>query len=106
VHAGVDGDAQLGADAVGGGDQQRVVVAGGLQVEQGSETAQSGLRAGAAGGLGQGFDRLDQGVAGVDINTGLGVGEAVLLVAHSLALDGKRPKGPFRQGKVAAQLML
>ncbi len=29
----LDGDLQLGADAIGGGDQQRIIVAGGLQVE-------------------------------------------------------------------------
>ena len=46
VLAGLDGDLQLGADAVGGGDQQRVVVAGGLQVEQGAEAAQTRIGAG------------------------------------------------------------
>ena len=63
VEAGLDGDLQLGADAVGGGDQQRVVVAGRLQVEQRAEAAQRRLRARPAGGLGQRLDRLDQGVA-------------------------------------------
>jgi hypothetical protein len=62
VHLGVDGDAQLGADAVGGGDQQRVVVAGRLEVEQGAEAAQAAVRARTPRGLGQGLDRLDQGV--------------------------------------------
>ncbi len=41
--AGFDGDLQLGAHAVGGGDQQRVGVAGRLQVEQRPEAAQGRL---------------------------------------------------------------
>ena len=71
VQAGLDGDLQLGADAVGGGDEQRIVVAGGLQVEQGAEAAQRRVRARPARGLGQRLDRLDQGVARVDVDAGL-----------------------------------
>jgi len=58
--AGLDGDLELGADPVGGRDQQGVRIAGRLQVEQGAETAQGRVRAGPAGGLGQGLDALDQ----------------------------------------------
>ncbi len=39
-NAGVDGDLELGADAVGRGDQQRVAVAGGLEVEEAAEAAE------------------------------------------------------------------
>ncbi len=100
VHLGVDGDAQLGADAVGGGDQQRVVVACRLQVEQGAETTQAAVRAGAPGGLGQRLDGLDQGGARIDIDAGLGVGKAVLGVAHAFALARRRPNGPFLKGNL------
>jgi hypothetical protein len=55
VHAGVDGDPQLGADAVGRGDQQRILVAGGLEVEQRAETAQAGFRAGRRVALARGL---------------------------------------------------
>ena len=41
--AGLDRDLQLGADAVGGGDQKGVAVAGGLEVEEGAEAAQPGI---------------------------------------------------------------
>ena len=71
VMAALDGDLQLGADAVGGGDDQRIGVAGGLEVEEGAEAAQRRVRAGPAGRLGQRLDRLDQGRARVDVDAGL-----------------------------------
>ena len=71
MQAGLDGDLELGADAVGGRDDQGVVVAGGLEVEQGAETAQGRVGAGAAGGLGERLDALDQGGARIDVDAGL-----------------------------------
>jgi len=65
---GVDRHFQLGADAVGGGDQERVLEAGGLRVEEGAETAERGVRPGARRGSGQGRDGFDQGVAGIDVD--------------------------------------
>jgi hypothetical protein len=70
VQAGGDGDLQLGADAVGRGDKDRVLEAGGLGVEQGAEATQRGGRSGARRGLGQRTDRLDQRGPCVDIDTG------------------------------------
>jgi hypothetical protein len=78
VLADVDGDLELGADAVGGADQDRVLEAGGLQVEQRAEAAQAGIRAGAAGGLGERLDGLDQRLAGIDVDAGIAVGQALL----------------------------
>ena len=49
VPAGVDGDLELGADAVGGGDQDRVLEARGLEVEQRAEAAELGVGARPAG---------------------------------------------------------
>ena len=82
VDAGLDRHLELGADPVGRRDQQRVIVSGRLQVEERPETAQRGLRAGPAGGLGQGFDAFDQRIPGVDIDASLGIGEAVGPLGH------------------------
>ncbi len=48
VPAGLDRDLDLGADAVGGGDQHRVDKAGPLEVEQAAKAADLGVRAGRA----------------------------------------------------------
>ena len=40
---GLDGDLELGADAVVGGDQQRIAKAGRLEVEQPAEPAEPGV---------------------------------------------------------------
>jgi hypothetical protein len=80
VQAGFDGDLQLGADAVCGRDDQRVLIARGLEVEEGAETAQRRIRARPPCRFGQRLDRLDEGGAGVDVDARLGVGEAILAV--------------------------
>ena len=49
VLPGVDGDLELGADAVVGGDQDRVAEAGRLEVEQPAEAAELGIGAGPRG---------------------------------------------------------
>ena len=77
VAVGVDGDLQLGADAVGGRDQDRIAIAGGLQVEQRAEAAEPAVAAAARGRRRQRLDRLDQRVAGVDVDAGLAIGAAV-----------------------------
>jgi len=66
--AGLDRDHQLGADAVGAGDQDRVLEARGLEVEQAAEAAQAAHDTLAVGALGQRLDVLDQRVARVDID--------------------------------------
>ncbi len=83
---GLDGDHQLGADAVRGRDQQRIVVAGGLQVEQRPEAAQRRIGARPARGLRQRLDRFDERIARVDVDAGLGVGQAVSTVGHGRGL--------------------
>ena len=42
--AGLDGELELGADAVGGGDEQRVLEAARLEVEQAAEPADAAQR--------------------------------------------------------------
>src|SRR5262249_7489233 len=86
VPAGGDGELELGADAVGGGDQDRVTVARSLGVEEGAEAAEAGGRAAAGRGARQRLDRLDQRVAGVDVDAGGFVGPAVYGVLRGDAL--------------------
>jgi hypothetical protein len=77
VAAGGNGDLQLGADPVGRGDQQGVAVAELPQVEEGAEAAEAGGAAAPRRRPGERLDRLDQRVAGIDVDTGLSVGLAV-----------------------------
>jgi hypothetical protein len=78
VAPGGDGDLQLGADAVVGGDQQGVAVAGRLQVEEAAEAAEAGVRPAAGGRAGQRLDGLDQRVARIDVDAGILVGQRVV----------------------------
>ena len=84
--AGLDRDLDLGADAVGGGDQHRVLEARALEVEQPAEAADLGVRARPRRRLHQRLDQLHHAVAGIDIDAGLRIGEA--LFAHALAYVG------------------
>ena len=68
VPAGGLRDLELGADAVGGRDQDRIGETRRLEVEQRAEAAEARRRAGAGGGAGQRLDRLDQGIAGIDVD--------------------------------------
>jgi hypothetical protein len=70
VAAGGDRDLQLGADAVGRCDQDGIAEAGRLEVEQRAEAAEAGVGAGSGGRARQRLDRLDKGVACVDIDAG------------------------------------
>ena len=76
VAAELDRQLELGADAVIGGDQQRIVIARRLQVEEAAEPAEFGIGAGARGRAGEGGDGFDQRVAGGDRDAGIGVSES------------------------------
>jgi len=78
VDAGLDRDLQLGADAVVGGDQHRIPVAAGLEVEETAEAAELGVGADARGRLGERRDATDERVAGLDVDAGPRIGPAVL----------------------------
>ena len=83
VVAGVDRDLDLGADAVGRGDQDRVAESGALEVEQPAEAADLGIGARARRRPHQRLDQVDHGVAGIDVDARLGVGQAgAALVVH------------------------
>ena len=92
--AGVDGDLQLGADAVSGGDQHRIAVAGGLEVEQAAETADFGVGAGPPRRAHERLDRLDKGISGVDIDAGIGIGHARFSGSVGHGFEGLRPLAP------------
>ena len=62
---------QLGADAVGPGNQDGVPIARRLEVEQGAESAEPGHGAGPAGGLGGGPDGADQIIGGIHVDAGI-----------------------------------
>jgi hypothetical protein len=68
--AGGLGNQKLGTDAVGGGDEQRVRIPGGLEIEQAAEAAKLGIRARPLGCRRQRLDGFDEGVAGIDIDAG------------------------------------
>ena len=70
VDAGLDGDLHLGADAVIGGDEDRVLETGRLEIEQAAEAADLRVGAGPPGGAHEGLDRVHHGVAGVDVDAG------------------------------------
>ncbi len=74
VPAGVDRQAQLGADAVGSGHQHGLAVAIERHLDQGAESAQPAQHLAAHGTLHVGFDAFDEFLAGVDIDSSLGVG--------------------------------
>ena len=87
MQAGLDRDLELGADAVGGGDQNRILEARRLEVEQPAETADLGVGAGAGGGAHHRLDQIDQTIAGVDIDARIRVSEPVFAVDHGLVPD-------------------
>ena len=84
VLVGIDGDLQLGADAVIGGNQHRIGEARSLQIEEAAETADFAVSAGAAGRAHRRLDLFDQQVAGIDIDARVAIGQTVFSrLAHA-----------------------
>jgi hypothetical protein len=81
-----DRELELRADAVGRRDEDGIAIAGGLRVEEGAESTQGGCGAAARGRARQWLDRLDQRIAGIDVDPGGFVGEAVYGVLPGDAL--------------------
>ena len=79
---GLNGDLELGADGVGRRHQDGIGKARTLEVEQAAEAADLGIRAGPRGRPHQRLDQLDQAVAGIDIDAGVRIGQAVLALGH------------------------
>jgi hypothetical protein len=90
VQARLDRDLDLGADAVVGGDEDRVLEPCGFQIEEPAKAADLGIRAGPARRAHERLDLLDHGVAGIDIDARLGIGQTcAAFPAHP------RPIRPF-----------
>jgi hypothetical protein len=68
MQPGLDRDLDLGADAVVGGDQHRILEAGALEIEQSAEAADFGVGTGARRRFHQRLDQFHHAVAGVDID--------------------------------------
>ncbi len=73
VPPGLDGELHLGADAVGRGNEHRVLEARGLQVEEAGEPADQGFRARSPRTPDDRRDQVDEAVAGVDVHSGVRV---------------------------------
>jgi hypothetical protein len=86
MSSGIDGDLELGADAIGGGHQDGIGIPGLTKVEESAESPEAGGGAGTGRGFGKRFDGFDQGIAGVDVDAGIPVGQAigVLCVANGI----------------------
>ena len=67
---GLDCNLDLGADAVGRCDQDRIDKTGGLQIEQAAKAADFSAGAGTRGCAHQGLDQIHHTVAGIDVDTG------------------------------------
>jgi len=63
-----DRNLELGADAVGGGDQNGIAIASRLEIEERSESAECGVGTGSARCAGEGLDRIDERVTGIDVD--------------------------------------
>jgi hypothetical protein len=92
MDAGLDRDLDLGPDAVIGATRIGSRNPRRLEVEQAAEAADLGVGARPPGRAHQRPDRLDHGVAGVDVDAGLRVGEAVTRLSHrsSAVIPGPR----------------
>src|SRR5207248_7095687 len=101
VPAGLDGETQLRAYAVGARDQHRLAVAG-RQLDQGTEAADAGEHFAALRTLHQRFDSLDQLIAGVDIDAGIAIGETRAFCHESWSVRGGPPSVAGAYGIVPA----
>ncbi len=100
VAAGVDGEAQFGADPVGSRHQYGLAVAIDRHFHEGAETAQPAQYLAAHGALHVGFDAFDEFLAGVDVDSGLAIGDGGSL-SHSIPLKVRAGR-PHRRGRPAS----
>ena len=75
-----NGQAQLGADTVGAGYQNRPSIAPHWQLDHRTEAADTGEHFGTQRAADQRFDALDQGITSFDVDSGVAVGIAVRIV--------------------------
>jgi hypothetical protein len=77
VLAGLDGDLHLGADAVIGGNKDRIGKACRFQIEQTAKAPDLRVRAWPTGSTNQGLDGFDHGIASIDIDASFGIGQSI-----------------------------
>jgi hypothetical protein len=80
------GKLELGTDAIGTGDENRLPVFAG-ELEKRAEATDAGEDFGAHGALGCRFDTLDKTVTGVDIDTSITIGQGCIQLEF-LGRDG------------------
>jgi hypothetical protein len=91
MRAGLDRDLELGADAVGCGDEQGIFISARFQIEERAEAAEPRRGADARGRFRRRLDRLDQRIAGVDVDPGFLV-----------SFRGYGPISPLRRARFGA----
>ena len=69
--AGIYRQPELGADAIGGADENGIVISGRAQIEKAAETAESAKRPAACGRRGERLYGVDQRIAGFNVDTGI-----------------------------------
>ena len=92
----IDGEAQLGADAVGARHQHGLAVAIERNLHQRAEAADAAQHLAPHRALDSRLDALDELLAGVDIDAGLAVGDGCSL-SHSIPLCDVAGAGPPRR---------
>ena len=97
----VDGKAQLGADAVGSRHQHGLAVAVQRHFDQGAEAADAAQHFATHGAPDVGLDSFDEFLAGVDIDSGLAIGDGGSL-SHSGSFHCERAGRPGRRGRSAS----
>ena len=91
----VDGDLQLCAHAVIGGNQNRVGKACRLEVEQSAKPADLAIGTGTQRRFDRRLDTRDQLIAGIDVDTGLRVGHALPVVSVGSFFGRTAAHGPY-----------
>ncbi len=81
--AALDRDLHLGADAVVGGDEDRIDESGRLEIEKATKAAEFGIRSRTTRRARHGLDPIHETVADVDVDAGVGVGQRFAAVGHS-----------------------
>tara|TARA_R110002126_G_scaffold97104_3_gene226608 strand:- start:1467 stop:2048 length:582 start_codon:yes stop_codon:yes gene_type:complete len=78
IVSGIDREAELGADAIGRGDENRILETGGFRIEDTTKAANGAIGARPDRGLGQGLDEFDQLVRRINVNARFLVGKGAV----------------------------
>jgi len=88
VPPGGNRDLELGADPVGGGDEDRILEPRSLEIEERAETAEARVAAAPRRRLRQRLYRLDERRAGIDVDAGFAIAIPAVPVGEFLAPYG------------------